>query len=110
MSIDVFVATSEDLIEGVIRDRQGELMVPIDLTGATVKLLLKLSPTLTKEVTATADGNQTLNPGKFSYQLAATDLPSAGHVGLQVQVTTGGKKHISKTINMGIEQALVKIP
>ena len=60
-----------------------------DLTGATVAVILKTS-TATHTITATADGDQTTNPGKFTATLTSTHLADAdGKATLEVQVTDG---------------------
>ena len=60
-----------------------------DLTGATVAVILK-TDTATHTITATADGDQVTNPGKFTATLTSTHLADAdGKATLEVQVTDG---------------------
>jgi hypothetical protein len=59
-----------------------------DLTGATVAVILKVDGTA-HTITATADSDQTTNPGKFTATLTSTHLAASGKGQIEVQVTDG---------------------
>jgi len=61
---------------------------PRDLTGATVELILRVDST-THTITATADPDQTTNPGTFTATLTSTHLAAGGKGKYEVQVTDG---------------------
>ena len=60
-----------------------------NLTGATVALILKLKDGTAHTITATADGDQTTNAGKFTATLTSTHLAAGGKGNYEVQVTDG---------------------
>lgn len=74
-------------VTGTVKD--GTPAVGRDLTGATIVLHLTAAGT-THTITATADGDQTTNPGKFTATLTSTHLAAADdRATYEVQVTDG---------------------
>ena len=61
---------------------------PRDLTGATVAVILKVDST-SHTITATADPDQSTNPGLFTATLTSTHLAASGKGQIEVQVTDG---------------------
>ncbi len=102
MAKDYFVAKSEGILSGIIKDRVGDDLTLLDLTGATVKVQLRLNGGVVKEVTGTPDGDQVANKGEFAYQLTTTDLPDPGTVEMEVHVTSALKKHRSKIVGVDV--------
>lgn len=92
------IAGSEDRIEGWAFDNVEGVLQAIDLSGADIKLRFSIDERTTVERTATADGNQVANKGKFTYDLVAADITTGGTVRFCVKVTQGGQTHISQEI------------
>jgi hypothetical protein len=85
---DRFVVGSTDTITGTIYDDRAGAMTALDLSGSTVVLKAQINGGASKSWTATPL-NQSLYPGKYSYQLGSTDVDAAGIVEIQAHVAVG---------------------
>lgn len=79
------------VVEATLKDAKDN---PVDLTGMTVKFVMRLvGATLPKiNTAATVDLDQVNNKGKVSYDWAGTDTDTAGIYEAEWEVTIGGKK------------------
>lgn len=73
----------------VLKDADGN---PVDLTGKTVKFIMRQVSADTAKVSAAAtpDPDQVANPGRVTYSPAAADIDTADVYYVEWQVTSGG--------------------
>lgn len=97
---------SRDRIKGRIRDLVGTTRVPVDLTGTTVALKVRINKGAVKTWNCTPDPDQVVNRGVFSYALGANDIDKAGDIELEAHVITGGETHKSQSVFLTAEKAV----